>query len=99
MTTSATTLDKVRVVLTSFVTWLSLISSVLVFAADEIARQFADDPTARTVIAVIISIVVFLVTVINIIRHVVKVLPSQVGLTLPPNAPTVVPIFPNHTPL
>lgn len=75
-------MDKVKAVLTSIVTYITIIQAVLVILAEEIAGVFADGD-AETVINVIIRIGVVLTAVVSIIRRVTPVLPQQRGLTLP----------------
>ena len=90
------TIDKIKAVLTSIVTWINVISAVLVILAEEIVNTFTDDDTARNVSTLIVRVIVVLTGIVTVIRRVTPVLPSQRGLTLPKNAPNTLKIPTNH---
>lgn len=79
-------MDKIKAVLESIVTYLTLVMVVLTIVANEIGEAFADG-TGATVIAWIVRIGVWITLLVNIISRVTPVLPSQRGLVLPPGAP------------
>lgn len=74
-------MDKIKAVLTSIITWLTITQAALVIAADEIGKAFADG-SAATVISVIVRAIAIVGSVISLIRRLTPVLPSQRGLTL-----------------
>lgn len=79
-------MEKVIAVLTSAITWTTLLVSGLNIFAEEIVNVFPDD--GQDVAALVLRAVAILVGVVTMIRRVTPVLESQRGLTLPKGAPT-----------
>jgi hypothetical protein len=71
--------DRIQVVLKSLVTWLTLLSTVLVIAATEIA-DLTDDAIPHDVGMWLIRAAAWLTTAVAIIRRVSPVVESQRGL-------------------
>jgi len=72
-------MDRLKVLLTAAVTYITIIQAVLVIFSEELASLFADGD-AQTVVATIVKVIAVLGAVVTIIRRVTPVLPSERGL-------------------
>jgi hypothetical protein len=78
-------MERIKVILGSAVTYITIVQAILVILAEEIAKLFAEGD-AQNVINVIIRVGAVLAAAVSIIRRVTPVLPSQRGL-LPQTPP------------
>lgn len=91
------TIAKLKAILTSVVTYITIVQAALLIFAEELADLFVDGQ-AKDVIAVIVMVIAVLGAIVNIIRRVTPVLPDQRGLVLPQGASSVVHVKKHYPP-
>ena len=77
-------IERVKVVASAAVTWITVASSIVVIVSDELADVLPGD-AAETVGAVAVKVVAVLAAAVAIIRRVTPVLPEERGVLPPPS--------------
>lgn len=82
---------RIKVILTAFPTYASVVAVVLTFVGAQVAEHF-DGDVSKWITKVVAGLVAVIGAAIAIVRRVTTVLPEQRGILPQADAPAVVPI-------